>query len=142
MSRFEAWFHHAATLLVGGTGLIYAWFRYAAEPSDPFALVHPAQPAWQHAHVVTAPLLVFAIGMIWRAHAWLGLRLGTRRRASGIGLLATAAPMVLSGVLLQVSVEPVWRRAWVAVHLAASALWLGGYLAHQLRSRRPSRSAP
>lgn len=139
MSRLELGFHHLANVLVGGTGLVYAWFRYAAEPPDPFALVHPALPAWQHAHVVAAPLLVFAIGLVWTGHAWLGLRLETpRRRASGVALLATAAPMVFSGVLLQVGVDPAWRRVWVAVHLAASALWLGGYLAHQLRSRRPS----
>ena len=138
MTRLEAWFLHLATLLVGGTGLVYAWMRYLARPDDPFAVVnHPWQPATQHLHVVAAPLLVFAVGLIWKAHAWAGFRLRAASRwASGVGLLATAGPMVASGYLLQTATAPGWRTAWLAIHLVASALWLGGYLVHQISSRR------
>jgi len=38
---------------------------------------------------------------------------------------------VVSGYLVQTAVDGGWRRVWVAVHLAASALWLLGYLVHQ-----------
>lgn len=146
MTRLEAWFLHGATLLVGGGGLVYAWMRYAARPADPFAVVnHPWQPQAQHLHVLAAPLLVFALGLIWRGHAWAGVRLAVAaRRRSGWALFATAAPMVASGYLLQTATEPGWRQAWLALHLAASALWLGGYLAHQLSTRllrRPPRTA-
>ena len=138
MTRAEAWTHHAANLLVGVTGLAYAWLRYFADSPDPFSAVHPWLPPVQHAHVWTAPLLVFALGLVWRAHAWAGLRAGAApRRSSGIALLATAAPMVASGYLLQTAVEPGWRKVWIVVHLAASGLWLAGYLAHQLAARRP-----
>lgn len=136
MTRFEAWLVHLANLLVGGTGLVYAWCRYVAVPADEFALVHPWQAAAQHAHVLAAPLLVFALGFIWRAHVWAGFRLGSPgRRRSGVTLLALAAPMIASGYLLQVAVEPPWRRGWIAVHVATSALWLAGTLAHQLTPR-------
>jgi len=137
MSRWEAWCVHLANLLVGGSGLIYAWLRYLAAPADPLALVHPWQPAAQHAHLLTAPLLVFAVGLLWRGHVWLGFRLGTpARRRSGTALLALAAPMIASGYLLQVAVEPDWRRGWLAIHLVASGLWIAGTIAHQLGPRR------
>jgi hypothetical protein len=137
MTRFEAWLLHCATLLVGGGGLVYSWMRYAARPADPFAVVnHPWQPQVQHLHVLAAPLLVFALGLIWRGHAWAGVRLAiVARRRSGWVLLSTATPMVASGYLLQTATEPSWRQAWLAIHLGASALWLAGYLAHQLSTR-------
>lgn len=136
MTRLEAWLVHLANLLVGGTGLVYAWFRYVAAPVDEFSAVHPGQGAAQHAHVLAAPLLVFALGLIWRSHVWAGLRLGSpARRRSGLTLFALAAPMIASGYLLQVAVDPFWRKAWIAVHVAASAIWLAGTLAHQLAAR-------
>jgi len=56
VTRGEAWLQHAANLLVGGSGLAYAWTVYLAEPEDPFALVnHPWQPPLRSAHVVAAP---------------------------------------------------------------------------------------
>lgn len=138
MTRREAWLLHLATLLVGGGGLVYAWMRYFARPDDPFAVVnHPWQPAVQHLHVVAAPLLVFALGLVFKAHAWPGVRLRVAaRRSSGLALFATAAPMIASGYLLQTATVPAWRQAWLGIHLVASALWLGGYLAHQVSSRR------
>jgi hypothetical protein len=137
MTRLEAWLVHAANLLVGGSGLAYAWMLYALEPADELAVVnHPAQPFVQHAHVWTAPLLVFALGLIWRSHAWSCTRRGVgSRRGSGVALLATAAPMVLSGYFLQTAVAPAWRALWLALHLAASALWVAGTLIHQLTPR-------
>lgn len=138
MSRFEAWFVHVANLLVGGTGLVYAWMRYYARPADPFAVVnHPWQPAVQHLHVIAAPLLVFAVGLLWQGHAWAGVRQpGAPRRRSGLALIATAAPMIASGYLLQTATGPTWRQVWLVVHLVASGLWLAGTLVHQLTPRR------
>ncbi len=138
MTRLEAWLVHLATLLVGGTGLVYAWMRYVARPADPYAVVnHPLQPQVQHLHIVLAPLLVFAAGVIWRRHVWSGWRLGIRERhRSGLALALTLAPMVASGYLIQVAVAPGWRSAWIVVHCAASALWVAGYVLHQLLPRR------
>jgi hypothetical protein len=134
---------HAATFLVGGTGLVYAWMAYLLRPEDPYALVnHPWQPHVQHLHVLTAPLLVFAAGLLWRRHVWASWKLGVReRRRSGLGLALSLAPMVVSGYLIQTAVDETWRKAWVAVHLAASALWIAGYLTHQL-TRLGRRTSP
>ncbi len=132
MNRFQAWFVHLANLLVAGTGVVYAWMRYGLEPTDPYAVVHHSlQPLAQHLHVWTAPLVVFAVGWIFQEHVWRHWRSGVATaRRSGATLLATAAPMIASGYLVQTAVEPAWRTVWVSVHLACSALWIAGYLAH------------
>jgi hypothetical protein len=135
VSRFEAWLAHLSTLLVGGTGLVYAWMRYLLPPVDPYAVVHhPWEPATQQLHLLTAPLLVFVAGQIWYRHAWLHWRRGVRqRRASGIAMALTLVPMVASGYLIQTTVDEPWRVTWIVVHCAASGLWLAGYLVHALR---------
>jgi hypothetical protein len=125
---------HLATALVGGTGLVYAWMRYLLPPLDPYAAIsigHPLQPAVQHGHVLAAPLLVFATGMIWQKHVWAHWRSGVpHRRRTGLALMLSLVPMMVSGYLLQVSVTSGWRRAWLLVHLGASALFLLGYGGH------------
>lgn len=143
VARSEAWATHVATLLVGGTGLVYAWMAYLMKPADPYALVnHPWQPDLQHLHVLAAPLLVFAAGLLWRRHVWGSWRMGVReRRRSGIGIAFSVVPMVVSGYLIQTAVDETWRKVWVGIHLAASALWIAGYLAHQL-TPRPSARQP
>lgn len=132
MTRPQVWLVHASNLLVGGTGLVYAWMLYLSEPVDEFALVnHPWQPEVQALHVVTAPLLVFAAGWIWSGHVLRHWRLGTPRgRRTGIALALLLAPMVASGYLLQTAREESWREAWIAVHLATSALWVLAALVH------------
>lgn len=143
MTRGEAILVHTANLLVGGTGLFYAAVLYLVTPTDEFAVVnHPIQPHLQHLHVLAAPLLVFAIGLVWRRHAVASWRLGVRdRHRSGAAMIGLIAPMIASGYLLQVAVDPSWRRIWVGIHLATSALWVASTLAHQLGARRLSRSA-
>lgn len=134
MSRFEAWLLHLSTLLVGGSGLVYAWMLYLLAPVDPYAVIHhPLQPAFLHLHVLSAPLLVFAAGLVWRRHVLVQLKAGASRRPSGLGLVASLAPMVVSGYLVQTAVDEPWRRAWVVVHLISSGLWLLAYGVHALR---------
>lgn len=136
MTRTEAWLNHVANVLVGGTGIVYAWARYLAEPPDEFSLVHPWQPHAQHLHVLTAPLLVFACGLIWSRHVWARVRSGFKpRRPTGLVLAASLVPMIASGYLLQVAVDETWRTVWIWVHVAVSVLWGVSYAVHQLSSR-------
>lgn len=134
MSRFEAWMLHLSNLLVGGTGLVYAWMVFLAEPSDPYAVVnHPLQPQAQHLHILLAPLLVFTAGLVWRRHVWSQWKRGIEeRRRSGLSMIFVLVPMIVSGYLIQTATGDEWRRIWVWVHLATSGLWLLGYLAHQV----------
>jgi len=148
MSRWEARIQHLANLLVGGTGIIYATMRYVMEPADEWAVVnHPWQPHVQHLHVLTAPLLVFACGLIWHRHVAGNLiRKERRGRSSGPGLLLTLAPMALSGYLIQTTVGEAWRQVWIVVHLTSSAAWILAFAGHlvspywlRLRQRRIAR---
>lgn len=138
MKRWEAWSVHVSTVLVAGTGLVYAAMRYLMAPADPFAVVnHPLQPTVQHLHVLAAPLLVFGAGLVWRDHVWKHYRQGVRSaRRSGLGMLYTLVPMVVSGYLIQTTVTEGWRTAWIAVHLAASAIWILGYAGHAVHAVR------
>lgn len=142
MKRWEAWSVHGSTIVVGATGLVYAWMRYLLEPVDPYAVVnHPLQPQVQHLHVLAAPLLVFAAGLIWKNHVWNHFTRGVRGgRRSGLSLLLTLAPMVASGYLIQTTVTEGWRKAWIALHLATSAVWLVVYATHAVASARRKRS--
>jgi hypothetical protein len=141
VSRFERRLLHLATLLVGGTGLIYVWMLYFVRPADPYAVVnHPWQPQVQHLHVLAAPLLVFGAGVIWRRHVWAQWqRRVPQGLKSGVALGLTLLPMIASGYLIQTAMDDTWRKIWVGVHLTTSGLWLAGYVVHQagrIRARR------
>ena len=138
MTRAEAWFTHAAALGVGGTGIVYGWMRYFVEPADELALVHhPLEPTLQHAHILLAPLLVFAGGLLWRDHVWARLRAGASpRRPTGILILALLVPMVTSGYLVQTTTSDLGRELSVWTHAVTGTLWAVGYALHLCAPRR------
>ena len=137
MTRGEARWNHLANLLVGGTGLVYGWMRYFAEPVDEFALVnHPLEPDVHRWHVVLAPLLVFTVGVIWSQHVWKRVRSGFRaRRTTGLMLAALFVPMVASGYFLQTAESETWLQANVVAHAGTSTLWVLVYAFHLTRPR-------
>ncbi len=136
MSRGEALLLRVATLLVAGSGMVYLVMRELLEPADEFAVVsHPWQPHVQHLHVLAAPLLVFAVALVWRRHVANGLRNGSRRRRTGVALATTFAPMVVSGSLVQVTVSEGWRAVWSWTHIVAALAFTGVAVAHLLRRR-------
>lgn len=129
---------HLANLAVGITGLVYAWMRYLVQPDpETFSVVnHPWQPHVQHAHVLAAPFLVFAVGAFWWGHGLAYRARGVREgRRSGTALLGLAFPMIVSGYALQVSVSGVWRSVWIVLHVATSLAWLAAFAGHWIRHR-------
>jgi hypothetical protein len=140
MTRRAAWFAHVAVILVGATGLVYGWMRYLVEPEDEFALSnHPLEPDLKAWHILLAPLLVFAVGTLWRRHV-LG-RLQSRapeRRRSGICLMALVFLMIASGYLVQTAEDETWRTTWVWIHGVSSCVWLALYALHQTMTRSPN----
>jgi len=143
MTRAAAWSVHLAALGVGGTGLVYGWMRYFCRPADELALVnHPLQPHFQHAHVVLAPLLVFAVGLVWGEHVWKRVRTGFPvRRPSGLVLFALFLPMVLSGVWVQVAQGELARTLAAWTHALSGTIWCALYVVHLVSARGPSRAA-
>ena len=132
MNRGEIRFVHLANLLVGGTGVVYAVMRYLMKPTDEWSIVnHPWQPHAQHLHVLIAPMLVLAGGILWRHHVSEKLRSGDRRGIrSGLLLVVLFVPMIASGSLIQITVSEAWRQAWIWVHLVSTGAWLIGFAVH------------
>lgn len=134
--------HHAAALTVGLSGLAYAWMKYlTAPPENAFSVVnHPLQPTALHLHVLSAPVLVFAVGILWRDHVWARLRNSGRRRgrASGTALTLLLVPMIASGYLLQTTTSEALHTVLVGTHLVTGGAWLVGYAAHAVSALRPS----
>lgn len=122
-----------STALVGGTGLVYAWMKYLLTPADPYAAVHhPLQPLVLKIHLVAAPFLVFAVGLVFTQHIWKQLRSGLKRgRRTGTGTILTLVPMVLSGYLIQAVTSESWLWWLAAVHLTTGTLFVVGFAAHQ-----------
>ena len=131
MSRSQVIVLHVANILVAGTGLVYGVMRYFMEPTEEWAVVnHPWQPHLQHLHVLIAPTLVFAVGLIWTGHVVAKYGNGMRNRRNGLGLAVLFVPMTASGYLVQIAVDPAWRSVWVWVHGGTSILWVVVFAVH------------
>lgn len=143
MSRPEVWFHHISNLLVGGTGLIYAWMLFFATSEDEFSVWnHPWQGATHDLHLILAPVLAVSFGMIWIGHASKRVRSGQKKnRSSGLALCVTFLPMLFSAYFLQVAVDESWREIWKWMHLITSLLWLAAYGMHQLHRKKKRKTA-
>lgn len=132
--------------LSGVTGVVYWWMVNMLEPVSEFAVInHPLQPLVLKAHIVTAPLMVFALGLIATDHVWKQYRMGLQTgRRSGASAMWLSAPMVLSGYLVQAVTAPAWLTAIAWLHLGTGLLFLVGLGVHQVvvphrRSRRARR---
>jgi hypothetical protein len=135
VSRTEIALLHLANALVVATGVVYAVMRYLLEPAEEWAVVnHPWQPHVQHLHVLVAPALVFAVGLIWSAHVLPKLLNGRKGRMTGLGLLVGFAPMAMSGYAIQITIDEGWRKAWIVVHLVSSLLWICAFVLHLIRT--------
>jgi hypothetical protein len=133
MTTLERWSLHISALFTGATGLLYGWLRYYSQHPGEFGVeAHPLQATLQHFHVLGAPLLVFALGMLVRGHV---LPMWRNRmhsgRVSGTLLALILTPMVLSGYAIQVAMEPRWRLGFAWLHGVTSLLFLAGYGVHQ-----------
>ena len=145
MTLFERVMLWGSTILVGASGVVYAVMSYFMTTDDPYAVInHPLQPLFLKIHIVTAPLLVFAVGTVFTRHIWKQWRSGPQRgRRSGLWLMLAFAPMILSGYLVQtVTRESVLY--WItAIHLATSIIYVLGFSAHQalnvIHERRQNR---
>lgn len=135
MTRFERWSLWASTLAVSLTGVGFTWTKYFAATDDPWAVVnHPLEPWLLKLHVISAPLFVFAVGLVTMRHILPHLRSGTPAgRRTGLVMVWTIAPMVATGYLLQVIAVPGWLLPLAIAHIAAGILFLGGFLFHRVR---------
>ena len=124
------------------SGLGYGYLLYFGAIEDEFGpAAHPWTSPLQATHVITVPLFVFAMGLIWRTHIFQKLVSGARpRRRTGIALLSQSLLMIVSGYCLQVCVDVWWRDAWIWTHVATSLGFCAMFVAHLL-ARVPRRAS-
>ena len=135
MKRWEAWWNHAALAAVSLTGLVYGVFKYWVPNPDPDSRAgHPLQPVFLKAHLLVAPFALIGVGLLLHRHALARMRMGERqgRRTGGL-ILWLLVPVALSGVLIQVLVEPRVVRWTGWTHAALGALVVIGYALHPKR---------
>lgn len=141
MTRYERWLLWTSSALVGLTGVVYAWMKYVLRGDDPYAVVHhPLQPLVLKLHILAAPCLVFALGVVFTRHVvrqWSAG--GSDGRTSGFGIVATVVPMVISGYLLQALSSESWLFRVAMLHVGASLLYLSGLGVHQIAAWRAAR---
>jgi len=139
MNRLERFLIHLSTLIVGVSGILYGVMKYLMTSNDPFSVInHPLQPWMLDLHVVGAPVLVFAIGLIAREHIVCQMRKGRGRpgRASGLFAVGCLLPMISTGYLIQIFTNETARQVSVVVHLTTSGIYLLAFVAHLAVSRR------
>ncbi len=134
MTPFERWSVWLASGLTTLTGLVYAWMKYVPGPADPWAVVgHPWQPAVLKLHILAAPSLVFAVGLIALRHVWPHVRGITRTgRRSGMTVVLVVLPMVLTGYLIQAVTGEGWLLALGYGHFALGVVYAVGLALHRL----------
>lgn len=142
MSLFQKWLLWGSSVATAVTGVVYAWMKYLMEPSEPWAVInHPWQPWLLKAHILVAPVLVFAFGLIAVDHVWKHYRCRVPMgRRSGIMTALFFVPMVASGYLIQAVTHAGWLKAMVVAHLVTSAVYVVGLVLHQKVFRRRPRS--
>lgn len=145
MKPLQRWTLLGGTVLVGLTGLVYAWMKYLLVPETEWAVInHPLQPWVLKAHIISAPILVFGIGAIFFDHLLRHLRSGIAPgRRSGIAVSLVLLPMILTGYLIQSVTHVGWLRAMVWGHVISSLLYLAFYGIHAwlMAVRRAQRGA-
>lgn len=132
MKRWEAWWNHAALVAVSLTGVVYGIFKYFVPGTDPDSRIgHPWQPVMLKAHILVAPFVVFAIGLLFRRHALARIQTGEPNgRRSGALMFWLLLPLALTGYLVPVFVETTAVRAAAWSHAVLGVFFLVGYAVH------------
>ncbi len=134
MSPFERWLTWTSAGLTTVTGLVYTWMKYFLEPVSEFAAInHPLQPFVLKAHILVAPILVFALGVISLRHMWAYYVNGAAKgRWSGIGTVWLAGVMIVTGYLVQGITADTLLRVIAYTHIGVGALFAVGFVLHSV----------
>jgi len=138
MSAFERWLLNLSSGVATLTGLVYLYMKEVMRSDDPFSILHhPWQPHVLALHVLSGPVVVFALGLIARDHILGRLQDARphRSRRAGITIMVLAAPMIASAYLLQVVSQPAPRRALVWIHVGSGVLFALLFIVHVAAAR-------
>lgn len=141
MNRFEKWSVWLSTAATALTGVGLIWTKYFVTSEETWAVVnHPWEPWLLKAHILAAPALIFAVGLIASRHIWQHYRAGIRwGRKVGIATVLMAVPMVLTGYLIQVLTDRGWLGAMAIAHIVFSLIFTVTLVLHRVFVyRRPA----
>lgn len=146
MNRFQRRLLWWSTALTAASGVVYAWMKHLLEPLNEWAVInHPLQPLVLKLHIVVAPVMVFAVGLVAVNHIWALWRAGLPRgRQTGMWTAAIFGPLVFTGYLIQAVTWPLPLALLAWSHLGLGILVTGTFVGHRvavargLRRRRRS----
>ena len=144
MTRFQRWFLYGSTIATAVSGITYFVMKHFLEPSDPWAVInHPLEPWALKAHILSAPIMLFAVGLITSQHIWRSLKssLPTGRHSGRIAAYVFG-PLVLSGYLIQSLTSPLTLEVLAWAHLVLGIVGAGAIGVHRgtLHGRRKRRT--
>ena len=144
MSRFERWSVWLTSLVTAATGILLLWMKYFMEPVHQWSVInHPWEPLVLKLHILSAPLLVFALGLIALQHVWEHIReRASRGRRSGFTVAFTAAAMVVTGYLIQVVTQEGWLRVIALGHIGVGLVYVAWLSVHQVLVWRSGEDEP
>ena len=119
MTTFQRQFLYISTIAATISGVLYIGIRTFVEPAEPWAMVnHPLEPWALKAHILTAPLMLFSVGLITAKHIIRSLKsnLPTGRQ-SGMIITVLFGPLALTGYVLQTVISPLVTSILSWVHL-------------------------
>lgn len=142
MARGQVVYLHATIAGVTLSGVVFAWMKYFMKPRDEFAVVnHPLQPHMLTAHVLIAPLAVFAFGWTFANHIWPAFVNHAPNRASGIAAMLLIVPMALSGYFMQVTTGDALRHGYAVAHWITTGVFVVAYVVHLIPRRQDDLSS-
>ena len=141
MQKNERWLHHSANIIVGVSGLIYFYMLYLIEPTEnkEFSVLnHPHQNLILNAHILAAPLLIFAVAYTAKSHILTKIKSHYKGpgRKSGLLLISLFLPMVMSAYIMQTTSNEGIKQVMVYAHNITSIFWVLAYIVHQARMIR------
>jgi len=129
---FPKWLLLLSSLVTGVTGVVYFALERFYVPTDEFAIGHPLEPWLLKAHILAAPVLVFAIGLITLDHIWKHYRcLVPAGRGTGLAAMWVITPMIVTGYVIQAVTSVAWLEVLGWAHLAAGVFYVASLIAHQ-----------
>jgi hypothetical protein len=139
MKSWEAWTIRMGFGLVCASGVVYGVMKYFLTGTNSDSrLGHPWQPGVLAAHVLVAPVAVFAIGLLLRSHALAQLQRGQREgRGTGLALTVIGMPLVFSGYLVQVLTGEALRKGTGWIHATLGLVFALAFFLHMPGSGPP-----
>lgn len=127
-------FVHLTSYLTIGHGILYYVIKnfmtnetqYGIRPNEYQGLI-------QSVHIILSPILIFALGLLWKNHILKFFRKKSIKLYSGIILTTTLITISFSGYLIQIIYNIKGKEIATYIHLIFSALYIGSYLYHHFK---------